>query len=382
MSLRPRLTRTLLAATAATPLFVAGCKPSAPAEPAPKPEPVAAAPAVAPAPAPAPAQPVTASVSGTTVPDCVGPFSNTGEEKSFKIGARTFKLQGSTLTVTGEDADDQVVFGVIANVKEATGENLFNLRRYLEFFKAEKVEAILVAGDSAEKADGIAQVLEPIAKAGLPTFVIPGNRESRSDFHAAIKGLAAKYPGLFDMSVVRLVNFDDASVVSLPGYYDKRFIHAGEDGCQYFKEDVAALEPIVAAATQPVVLLSHAEPLGKGNDAIDAFSDGNAGDANLTAFLRGHKAPFVIAANIQEAGGRATDLDSTPIAENTPKAQLLLNPGLADSTPWQLKTGGWSYGMVSTLTVKGGQASYKLLKSAQLTEKETAEARKLEPVAK
>ncbi len=382
MTLRPRLTRTLLAATAVTPLFVAGCKPSTPPAAEPKAAPVAAAPAT-PTPPPAPpAQPVTASVSGASVPDCVGPFSNTGDEKAIKVGTRTFKLQGSTLTVTGEDADDQVVFGVIANVKEATGENLFNLRRYLDFFKAEKVEAILVAGDSAEKADGIVQVLEPIAKAGLPTFVIPGNRESRADFHSALKTLSAKYPGIFDMSTIRLVNFDDASVVSLPGYYDKRFIHAGDEGCQYFKEDVGALEPIVKAATQPVVLLSHAEPLGKGNEAIDAFSDGNAGDANLTAFLRGNKVPFVVAANIQEAGGRATDLDSAPIAENIPKAQLLLNPGLADSTPWQLKTGGWSYGMVSTLTIKGGQGSYKLLKAAQLTEKETAEARKLEPAAK
>jgi hypothetical protein len=82
---------------------------------------------------------------------------------------------------------------------------------------------------------------------------------------------------------------------------------------------------------------------------------------------------------MQEAGGRAMDIDSNPIKEGEAKAQLFLNPGPADTVAWRLNDGGWSYGMAATLTVKGGNASYKMFKAAQLTETEIAEARKLDP---
>lgn len=370
MMLHPRFPIALLAVALGAALSLAACK-KAPPPPPPAP----------PAPVVPPPPPPPASASGISNPECVGPFTADGEATEFKVGAHTFKRQGATLSVTDPDGDDQVVFGVIANLKEGTGENFYNLKRYLEFFQAEKAEAILVAGDSGETRDGVAQVLEPLAKSGLPTFVIPGNREARADFRAAIAELATKYPNVIDMSKTRLVKFDDASIVSLPGYYDKRFIHVGDAGCQYFKQDVEALGPIVAAAAQPVILLSHAEPNGHGNEAIDAFGDGNAGDANLTAFLRSHPVPFGIAANIHEAGGRATDIDSNVVREGEGKPHVYLNPGLADSTPWKLNDGTWSYGMVATMTVKGKLASFKTFRAKQLTDAEQAEARKLEPTA-
>jgi hypothetical protein len=295
------------------------------------------------------------------------------------IGGVAFKKQGTTLALATPDADDQIVFGVVADVKEPNGENLFNVQKYLAFFKEQKADAVLVAGDSGETLADITVTLEHLAKSGLPTLVIPGNREPRAEFHKAIEGLAAKYPNLVDMASVRLVKFDDASVVSLPGYYDKRFIHAEEAGCLYTKADVDALAPIVAAAQKPVVLLAHAEPRGTGPGAIDAFADGNAGDKNLTEFLRANPVPFTIGANMQEAGGRAMDIESAPIKEGEAKAQLFLNPGPADTVAWRLNDGGWSYGMAATLTVKGGSASYKMYKAAQLTEAEITEARKLDP---
>jgi Icc-related predicted phosphoesterase len=369
--LRASLLRMLVPALG---LAVAGpaCK-----EPAPPPAPIAPAPPPVP-PAP-PSPPPPASVSGQSVPDCVGPFTSEGAPTALKLGARTAKRTGAVLTVESPDADDSVVFGIVANLKEATGENLFNLGRYVAAFKEQKVEAILVAGDSGEGREGVAAVLAPLAATGLPTFVIPGNRESRSEFRAALEQLAKKHPNVVDMTSVRLVNFDDASIVSLPGYYDRRYVHVGEAGCLYFKEDVENLKPIVAAAKGPVVLLAHAEPYGKGPQAIDYFGDGNAGDLNLHELLASSPIPFGVFANIHEAGGRANDVDSNLVAEGTPAAKLFLNPGLADSTAWKLNDGTWSYGMVATLTVAGGQATYKSYKVPQLTDAEREAARKLEP---
>jgi Icc-related predicted phosphoesterase len=326
-------------------------------------------------------EPPPASVSGKTEPDCVGPFTKEGEEGDVKIGRHTFRRTGAVLAQVDGHADKEIVFGVIANVKEGTPENLFNMKRYIEFFNAQKAEAILVAGDSGENKEEISGSLEAIARSGLPVLAIPGNREARLDFHDAISGLAAKYPNLVDMSRIRLVRFDDASIVSLPGYYDKRFMHNGDAGCQYFKEDVERLAPIVESASQPVVLLSHAEPHGENREAIDAFQDGNAGDVNITVFLKTHNVPFGIFANIQEAGGRAMDIDSHVIREGEWKDRLYLNPGLADATEWPLNDGTSSHGMVASLAIKDGKGAYAVYRAKPLTEQEQAAAKKLLPAA-
>lgn len=362
------------AALSALALTSVGCK----SEPPP-----AAEPKVAPAPPTPPvaaAEPPPASISGKSQPDCIAPFSQEGAAKEITLGKRKAKVTGSVLEVLEPDADNAIVLGIVPNLKEGTGENLFNIKRYADFFAAEKVEAILVPGDSGKRKESIVTVLEPLAKTGLPVFVIPGNNESRADFTAAMDDLTARYPNVVSMAKVRLAKLDDASIVSLPGYYDRRFIHLGEAGCQYFKEDVEALSPIVnAAGPAPVVLLSHAEPHFSGHTTIDAFEHGNAGDQNLTEFLRKSGVPFGIFANIHEAGGRAHDLATNLIREGEAKEQLFLNPGLADSTPWKMNDNTWSYGMVATLTVTGKTAAYKVFRAPQLTEAEQAQARKLEP---
>lgn len=372
------LTRSSFAASClALAVSLPACKsetPAAPTPPAPAPVPPAAP--------PAPVQELTASESGQSQPDCIAPFTTTGETREFDLGKLKAKVTGSVLEVVSLDEDKAVTFGLVANLKEPTGENLFNVERYLEFFTSEKIDAVLVAGDTGDAENTEASVkvlLEPFAKTGLPTFVIPGSRESRAGFSAALTALSTQYPNVVNMSQVRLVKFDDASIVSLPGYYDARYITASDEGCQYFKEDVDALAEIVKAAPAPVVLLSHAEFRGEGRQALDAFPDGNAGDANLTAFLKANPVPFGVFANIHEAGGRASDLSGTLAKQGVAQKSLFVNVGLGDSTPWKLNDGTWSYGMVATMKVDGDVASYKSFRAPQLTDDERTKARALEP---
>jgi Icc-related predicted phosphoesterase len=350
-------------------LVNSGCQKEAPPPP---PAPVAqpAAPAVA----------LPSSYSGKSAPDCITPFAAQGEATELKIAEHTFKKTGSVLTIAEGDEDKQITFGVIANLKEATPENRFNLKRYATFFAEEKAEAVLVAGDSGDTAEEINAVLEAVASStSLPVLVIPGNREPRAEFQAAVANVASKHANIVNMTQVRLVNFEDASVVSLPGYYDKRFINAGVAGCQYFKEDVDALAPIVKAATGPAVLLAHAEPHGQGKEAIDAFPDGNAGDEYLRLFLAANPVPFGVFANMHEAGGRATDLASNVLKAGEPAPKLYLNVGAADATAWPLNDGTQGNGMVASLTVNNGQASFKAYRAAKLSDAELEEAKKLVP---
>jgi Icc-related predicted phosphoesterase len=298
-------------------------------------------------------------------PDCIGNWSVEGNVAKIDLSGRAFELQGARLKETATDPDDQLVLGVVANIKEDTPENLKNLQSIVEFFKAEKVDAIVVNGDVGETEQQIANVLEPISALNLPTFVIIGNLEKKSDYNKAVKAVAAKHSNVFDLNHVRLVELDDAVLVSMPGYYDKSYLHAGEDGCHYKAADLAAMRNIIKAAgdAKPVVLVSHGPPRQDGAEAIDRMSPGetNVGDPELMKLIRETGVKFGVFSNIQEAGGRGTNVDGTSlVGEGKPADQLLLNPGPADAVAWKMNDRTESVGMAAVMTVKGKQASFKI----------------------
>lgn len=321
----------------------------------------------------------TPSVAGKSDPECAGPIDH-AVPAELTIGGKKAELNGYKLTFAedGRDADSIAVFGVIANVNEDSGENLVNLKKYVEFFKSENVEAILVAGDSGESKESIERALTPLAETGLPVFVTIGNRECRADFNDAISALQKKFANVVNMNKVRHVAYDDADLLSLPGYHDQRYIHCAT-GCQYFKQDVAALKQLASEAKNPVVLISHGPPKGSAPTAVDQATEaGNVGDSNLNALILEANIPFGVFANIKEAGGRATDLDGTNvIREGTLADKLYLNPGPADSIAWAMNDGTQSVGMVAVLRIEGKQAMYKVFRAKELTAEEKAEAQKL-----
>ncbi len=369
MNLRPWV---LLAALVAA----SSCKKETPAAaPTPAPAPVAAA-----KPAKAP-EAVPASVSGKSDPDCLGPIDLAPVEK-LTIAGKKAEQTGYKLSFLDKDQGEQVTFGVLGSINEDSGENLVNLKKYLDFFKAEGARAILVVGDSGDSRESIERALAPVAETGLPTFVLTGNRECRADFNDALASLQKSHPNVVNLGKVRDVEFDGVELISLPGYYDKKYIHcANGTGCQYFKQDVEALKTLAKQAENPVVLVSHGPPHGEDANAIDRLSEGtNVGDANLTALIAETGIPFGVFPNIKEAGGRATNLDgSSLIREGELADKLFLNPGAADSVAWSMNDGTQSVGMAATLTVKGQKASYKIFRAKALSAEEKAQAQKLAP---
>lgn len=302
-----------------------------------------------------------AQAAKSSDPECISAWNPAGEVQKIAVGGRTFERTGTKLVETSKTEADQVVLGVLANTKEDTEENLANIDQILKFFAAEGAEAIVLAGDVGETKDQMVKVLQPIAARGLPTFVVIGNREKKSDFNAALAEVSAQHPGVVNMSVVRLAVLDDVALVSVPGYYDRAYIHE-EDGCQYTAADLEASRPIVAAAAgKPVVLVSHGPPKQEGAEALDrTLEQGNVGDPALAKFIRDTQVKFGIFANIQEAGGRATDLSGARlVSPGKLSPELFLNPGAADSVSWKMNDGTRSAGMAAVMIVKGGQASFK-----------------------
>ncbi|WP_373048474.1 hypothetical protein [Vulgatibacter sp.] len=374
------MNRRILTAVGAAALLAA-CSDNKPAA-----EPEKAAPAPAPK-AAAPAAPASdasvASVPGKSDPECVGPI-DTAVPETRTIGDRTVEVNGYRLTVkSAEDADEKAVVGVLANLNEASGENLFNLERYLGFFRENGAEMIVVAGDSGQDRANIEAVLRKVAASGLPVLAIAGNREARADYVDAVAAVQKDQPNLINGNRVRYVDWDDADFVTLPGYHDPRYIHASGAGCQYSKEDVGALKKLTAAANDAVVLVAHGQPLGTAPTALDVIAPDkkHVGDPNLTTVLETAGIPFGIFPNIKEAGGIAVaDLAGEKVlADGTASEKLFLNPGAADSIEWTMNDGTTSVGTAAILAIEGKQATHRIYRAAKLSDAEKAQAAKLAP---
>ncbi len=301
---------------------------------------------------------------------CVGPFVDT-PVKTVKIGARDWELKGSTLTEKSTDPDDTMIVGVIADLKEDLPDNLSNIDKFIQHFKQEKVELIIVNGDTGETKAQIANNLKRIAASGVPVGIIIGNRECQADFNAAVTEVAEKATNVFNLNAVRHILADDAEFVTMPGYYNASYLHCVQ-GCQYYDEDVAALSGLVDAAKHPMTLISHGPPRQQSPSALDRISEGtNEGDPSLAKFMAEKRVPFGIFANIHEAGGKATDLTGENLVkEGVLVDRLYVNPGPGDSLRWTMNSGAESVGMAAVITYKGKQASYKVFRlSPQVAKK-------------
>jgi predicted phosphodiesterase len=315
----------------------------------------------APTPTPTPAPAPTPVAKPESNPLCVGKPAD-GPEEKLEIAGKAFTKKGSTLSQDAADADDEFVIGQVSDIKDHTPENAANLKVAFEWMKAEKVDAIALTGDLGETAESVQKVVEDAAATGLPVLAIVGNRECAKHFDDGVKAAQAKFKNVINLNQTRVVNFDDLSIVSMPGYFNKSYIHCAE-GCEYTADDVKALPEIAKAATQPVkLLISHGPPLQAGPQAIDRIHEGaNVGDPNLTEVLKTGTFQFGMFGNIQESGGYAANLaGDTRVAPETFVDSFYFNPGPIDSVRWVMLDGSESIGMAGIVHVKGKQASYKV----------------------
>jgi predicted phosphodiesterase len=298
-------------------------------------------------------------------PLCVGRPTASPEE-TLEIGGKKWLRKGSTINLAEADADDEFVIGQITDIKDHNPDNAANLVAVVNWMKTEKVDAIAVTGDLGETADSIEKVLRDVATAGVPVITVVGNRECRDHFEQGVKAAQKDFKNIINMNLVRVINTDEVSIVSMPGYYNRAYLHCAE-GCEYMPDDVRALPDVAKEATAPVKLLvSHGPPLQAGPLAIDRIHEGaNVGDPVLTEVMKANPAlfPFGIFGNIQEAGGYATDLaGGTRVAAETFVDSFMLNPGPLDAVRWVMLDGTESVGMAGLVKVKGKQAMYKIFR--------------------
>ncbi|MBN2361708.1 MAG: metallophosphoesterase [Deltaproteobacteria bacterium] len=348
MSIPARLTRYLLPALMVGAL---ACKDKS-QEPVKKPiEPVQSAPVA----------PVSAPAGDSNEQSCIGPFRTDGLEKTIEIAGKSYALKGDVLTLKTSDPDNVYTIGHLTDIKEDTPENLENIKRLLAWFETEKTDAVVITGDLGESQPAIEKVMRAVAAFKGPVFVMIGNREGYTDFEKAYDAVKEGLSNLFNMNHLRVFNSDDASLVSMPGYFNPAYIHS-QDGCRYTQADVTALESVLKAATSTVVLASHGPPRQDSNTGIDRIHEGvNVGDPALTKVLGEKRVHFGLFGNIHEAGGKATNLaGDEEIRPDTFVSDLYLNPGPTDAVRWPMLDGTESIGMGGLLQIKGRQGMYKI----------------------
>lgn len=357
-------------------LFACATPPPARPTPAPEAKPSTEAPPAGPE-ATAAAEEVPAAPAEGAFAGCAARLDE-GPTRELTVAGRKAQQTGARLRFVEPDADGKLVVGVLGPINEDSGLNVLALRRYLRFFAEQKAEAIVLTGDVGETPAGLTRLLEELAAAKVPVLAVAGNRECAEDFSQGVAGAQQRSDAIVNLNAVRSVELGGVTFVSLPGYHDPNYIPC-ETGCRY---DARTLQDVVTAARSaatPVVLVSHGPPLGSTRESLDHAVNGrNVGDPEINRVLREGKIAFGFFSNIKEAGARATAPDlTTLIPQDTAAKGLMLNPGPADVSRWEMNDGVFANGFATVVTFSGGSASWKLYRAPQPTPEDRKAARAL-----
>jgi hypothetical protein len=312
--------------------------------------------------------------------ECAAPIDLTPPIE-VKVGDRAATQAGYKLTFEDRDADGTLVLGLLGPLDEDSDPNLLAIGRYLQFFSAQKADAIVVTGSVGETAQGIARALLALAQARLPVLVLAGSRECRADFTNGVLVAQRTASNVVNMNQVRAVEFPEATLVSLPGFHDPSYLVCAT-GCQYFKSTVDEVVRMAREARNPVVLVAHGSPRGDGPQALDYTSFGtHVGDGEINRAIRDGNIPFGVFSSVREGGGRGTDAaeGGRVVSEGEASKRLYVNPGPADTVRWEMNDGTYCAGMTAVLRLTGDQASFKTFPAKSRTRAEKAKALMREP---
>src|SRR5437763_7865177 len=223
------------AISAAAALALAGCREKA---------------APPPAPAPAPASPTPPATPLRSDVGCVAPFDAPGSREKLR------------------EKKGEIRIGALAGLKDADDDNLAYIRKLVAELKRRGAEVLVADGDLGDNPDEQETLLGALTESGLPVMAVAGNREVRSELDAAEDELRKKGSKIIDLSHTRVVELGDATVVALPGTFERRLLHS-DGACIYVQKDIDALAAALDRLPGPAVLVAAVPPRGQDANALD-----------------------------------------------------------------------------------------------------------------
>lgn len=297
--------------------------------------------------------------------ECWPSFVKLKRPQKRKIGGRKYSLEGTRLVEKSRDADTRTRIGVISAPKDSSRLTKENIEYFMEHFRKVGVDWLVVNGDLGYDAKKIEILIRPMANINAPVLFMVGNGESVPEFNDAVAKLMAKKKNVYNLNFTRVIEGDDAILVSVPGYYDPLYVYA-EEGCVYSPRDLQRLRQLIRGdEKKPMVLISHGPPRGKGKNAIDIVYKGDhVGDQDLEKLMKDLDINIGIFGHILECGGRATTSTHRAVKPGEWSDSLYVNAGSVSAIPWQLLGGRKSYGMATMVVIEGKRAQFEVLPSA------------------
>ncbi len=296
--------------------------------------------------------------------ECVGSPGKLAEPIEISAGRHKYQLLGHRLVQLDHGRGHTLRIGVISATKDEREETLSAIKKLIRQLEKRRMDVLVVNGDVGSKEFNMEDALLPaLAAADVLVIAHVGNTESCGQFNHAAEIVFAKHPNFINGNWVRQIELDSAVLFTLPGYYDRRFVHTG-GAAHYDEDDLLELKHMMDEAKGPKILISHGPPKQSGKKALDLATDaGNVGDPQITDLLKRTNTSFGIFGHILEAGGRGTDLSGKKVRR--PKklfTTLYVNAGTANPDPWPMLDGKTSYGMGLYFELRGKKAMFEVLR--------------------
>jgi Icc-related predicted phosphoesterase len=293
--------------------------------------------------------------------ECVGGPGELAAPIEVAANGRAYKLHGDRLIESSSDKDSTLKIGVLSATKDDREETLAAIRDMIARFERRGVDLIIANGDLATDEFEMEAIFPVLAEAKTLVVLLIGNTESCGSFNKIAGEVFARKSHVINGNWVRRIELDDGVLVTLPGYYDRKFTHTG-GASTYDQADLDMTARFFGGDKQPRILVSHGPPRMKHKNGIDVLADGsNVGDPAMTTLLTDEKIKLGIFGHILEAGGRGSDLAGK--AKLPPKVwhpELFVNAGTLNPDPWTMLDGTTGHGMALYLEIEPKRARYEV----------------------
>ena len=290
---------------------------------------------------------------------CVGSPGTLAKPMAIQAGGHEYELRGSTLVQLDSDKDKVLRIGIISAIKDDREATQTAVKTLIDWMKSKKMEVLVANGDLASNEFEMETVFKQLADSGVLVLASAGNTESCGSFNKVAEKTFAKTKNFINGNWVRGGELDDGTMLTLPGYYDRRFAHTG-GAAKYKEDDVETLADIAEGAKAPTMLVSHGPPRMVGRHGLDVITDGDhVGDQAMADLIVELKIAHGLFGHILESGGRGTNrLGKKRIKQGKWAKGLFVNAGTANPDPWPMLDGSTSHGMGMFVEVKGNKARY------------------------
>ena len=295
---------------------------------------------------------------------CPGPLDTLKSPKKITLAGKKYSLNGHKLIINkkSKDKDKEVRIGVVSAIKDMLPKTKKNLEQSIQWFKENKVEWLIVNGDSPADQFNLETTINILAMSDLPILFVLGNTDNKNIWRKIYKERLYQFPNIINTVFTMHIVADDVEFLILPGYHDPIY-SAYRTGCLYRKEDLDKIsKKIKFQKKSPLLFVSHGPPRGKNKNSIDRTSNNvSVGDPNINKIISKHNISFGIFSHILESGGRAVGKKfSKKVEPNHFSSHLYINSGTLSSSGWILNNKVISKGIAMIFTIKNKKAKYQV----------------------